>query len=1351
MQQKLLLIILLAFGLLTGCNKKEAISEAQFQLLKALVDKTISHQTSENKEPANADSLANGLNPVQPTKTKAKPTVNAPVGKLFTMNKADTLQLLGAKLCVPAGSLERNRTLSITALQAHELPQLPSGMVNVTDGAAGFRFLPHGEHFRKAAATIIIPFDTTLIPQGYTTKDIRTYYFNEARRQWTALAIDTISAHDAMVCALTTHFTDMINGIIQVPESPETQGYAPTSITDIKAANPATGIMAMAPPSASQSGAATMSYPFNLPAGRKGMQPSLALQYSSEAQSGWVGYGWSLSIPSIDIETRWGVPLFDANSETESYLVMGEQLTDQAHRAPDVARASNKQFYPRIEGGFSKIIRQGDSPKNYWWELTDKSGTKHFFGGRNNALDEASIVRNTDGNIVHWALTETRNVYDDFVHYSYVQTGGMLYPAQITYTGQGTTPGLHRVEMVRFTDDEITRRDITSNGRLGFLQVNNQQLNEVRIYFRDELLRSYQLNYDEGVFAKNMLAAITQKDADGNNFNTHNFDYYNDVENGLYGKSEKWNAGDDASLKSLFESSLFNSDMSAINGGYSSGSTSGGGVMIGIGWGSAKYSVSAGVSLVYSKNKNTGMVTLMDINGDGLPDKVFIDGSSLCYRPNISNKGIKGEEFGEKKKITGMNRFSYSESSSSSRNINASVGVNITKSKKSNIGAGISRDKAKSTDKIKIYFSDFNGDGLPDIANNGTVYFNYIDDNGHPKFEATSALTPNPIAGTNVSFIDTDFTPDYKAERISKEAEFPLHDVVRVWRAPYEGELRMSGNIELTVTALGWHAYEGSPDGIIASIQQEENLLWKDSITSFGDILKPELGTLNVKAGDRLLFRLQSRYSGALDEVKWNPSIKYDSIYGEIDTLDENNLDRYQYSAEKDFVFCGQPSVILAKPGTVQVSMPIDKKQLRDDITLVVEQYNTLSDATAEIFRETLLGNDIINNNVALQPINVIENDTIELIFYIESHTPVDWTGITWKPVVEYLTGNERFYLAPDIPKMFNKPVAWAPKHRIITQSIVDLDTDIDNETKEEPEEPEENPITFIPDPKYYIESDTTKILYLSPIKAIPFLNIKEYAYPDSMFTIANLSLRDSMSIFKTYSKNINGFQLVADTLEINSDYEGRNVLATYFVSLELNEIEDAGVRLFREKVFEISDIYMDPNDSSKTISVGRTDTILMECDTIPASVYSVFNRTDIGHLYRGWGQFGWDGNLKGIIPPDKLIYDDKTYEGINKNTVKDTSYVNNIVANESLFAMSFNAEKGCYQSISEYTYVSPSTQSSARLGSLEIVIDSINFPTGGAALAALVQQTESTTYTTSATGSFAGGSGGYSKSTITS
>ncbi|MGN0000934.1 MAG: SpvB/TcaC N-terminal domain-containing protein [Marinilabiliaceae bacterium] len=110
------------------------------------------------------------------------------------------------------------------------------------------------------------------------------------------------------------------------------------------------------------------------------MQPDLALTYSSEARSSWCGYGWSLQLPSIDIDTRWGVPKFNEQYETEIYLINGEQTTLQPHRSPEsIARQSNHEFYPRVENVFSKIVRYGNSPKNYWWEVTTKDGIVCYY------------------------------------------------------------------------------------------------------------------------------------------------------------------------------------------------------------------------------------------------------------------------------------------------------------------------------------------------------------------------------------------------------------------------------------------------------------------------------------------------------------------------------------------------------------------------------------------------------------------------------------------------------------------------------------------------------------------------------------------------------------------------------------------------------------------------------------------------------------------------------------------------------------------------------------------------------------------------------------------------------------
>ena len=217
------------------------------------------------------------------TRELQRPQIKLPV----TPTDSASVSLMGATLSVPLGAVEKEITLSITALDSADIAKLPQGMVNVTRNAAGFRFLPHGKHFSAKDAHITLPIDTLAIPRGYTHKDVFVYFYDEERKRWTALTRDTTNHDRQLACALTSHFTDMIAGVLQVPEMPETQGFVPTAMSDVKAADPLQGIISVQAPQAVQSGAATLSYPIATPAGRNGMQPNLALTYSSEGRSGW--------------------------------------------------------------------------------------------------------------------------------------------------------------------------------------------------------------------------------------------------------------------------------------------------------------------------------------------------------------------------------------------------------------------------------------------------------------------------------------------------------------------------------------------------------------------------------------------------------------------------------------------------------------------------------------------------------------------------------------------------------------------------------------------------------------------------------------------------------------------------------------------------------------------------------------------------------------------------------------------------------------------------------------------------------------------------------------------------------
>ena len=113
----------------------------------------------------------------------------------------------------------------------------------------------------------------------------------------------------------------MINATLTVPDHPQAVNFNPTQIKDIKAADPGAEINLIEAPQANNTGDARLSYPLQLPPGRAGLQPQLAIQYNSSGGNGWLGLGWDLSMPSITIDTRWGVPRYDVGQRNRNLHV----------------------------------------------------------------------------------------------------------------------------------------------------------------------------------------------------------------------------------------------------------------------------------------------------------------------------------------------------------------------------------------------------------------------------------------------------------------------------------------------------------------------------------------------------------------------------------------------------------------------------------------------------------------------------------------------------------------------------------------------------------------------------------------------------------------------------------------------------------------------------------------------------------------------------------------------------------------------------------------------------------------------------------------------------------------------
>ncbi|HEY0603173.1 MAG TPA: SpvB/TcaC N-terminal domain-containing protein, partial [Herpetosiphonaceae bacterium] len=919
-----------------------------------------------------------------------------PLTKLILATPGQTKKVAhdGAVIALGSAAVAEDTPISITPLSQQELPALDAGMTNVTQGPrGGYRFLPHGTKFQEKIR-LSLPYDKTLIPPGLTAQDIKTFYFDEQTGSWKELERVSVDAQAGVVVSLTDHFTDMINATVTVPDHPEALSYNPTSIKDIKAADPGSGINLIDPPSANATGDVRLSVPIEVPPGRSGMQPNLSVAYNSANGNGWLGLGWDLQLPAITIDTRWGVPRYDAALETETYLLNGEQLTPVAHRGEFQPRSDEKIFHTRVEGAFDQIIRHGSQPSSYWWEVVAKDRTRFFYGGTPevNAPTTGATLADDSGNIFRWALQETRDLNGNSIAYTYARVtdpgvaggtvpGVQLYPKTINYTQLNGTPGGYTVTFLR--DRELpafTRRaDVIIDGRGGFKQVTADLLKRIEVSFGGSLVRRYDLTYREGSFKKTLLTAITQYGEDGTAFHTHEFGYYDDLheENGTYaafGQKERWITGADDVTAGL----LGYGQASAISGNVTD--SIGGHLYLGFNPVAPTKQGSFGGKVGYNESTSDGVLAFLDLNGDDLPDKVFKDGDGFAFRLNQSGpKGIT--TFGAPVTLPTLPAIARDEARMTSAGAEAYLGANVFVNRATTVTTG------------SIYFSDANGDGLPDLIRDGQVLFNHVNAQGVPTFTTNSADTPVPIGSGAVD--GTDLLPDYDDLYQEQLDAFPLHDTLRRWVAPYDGRIQITGTVALIEDSSAARSQYQTADGVRVAIQQNNSELWSARIGATDYAAKTPTGvdSLEVSAGDRIYFRMQSVLDGAYDQVAWNPSINYLST---PTVTDVNGLDPYAYQADADFVLAGRSGIQVQMPitGTVRLSGDLVKRgPTTDDVTLLVFKNET------PIVSRTLASDQ--TGPLALdESIPVVQGDALRLHVRVDS--PIDLSQIAWTPSLVY-------------------------------------------------------------------------------------------------------------------------------------------------------------------------------------------------------------------------------------------------------------------------------------------------------------------------------------------------------------
>jgi RHS repeat-associated protein len=266
-------------------------------------------------------------------------------------------------------------------------------------------------------------------------------------------------------------------------------------------------------------GSFSYSIPIELPAGRNGIQPQLALVYNSNAGNGIVGVGWSLQgLPAITrINHGRGINYDgqDTYAGAEGRLIMIAGASTALGNPP--IYHSENETWSKYEplGSDGLALNQGNrcggatgSPtaaEPCSWRVTDRSGVVYIYGS---SSDSRVVARDNAGNPLHggavrlWALARVTDLNGNYYEVEYYQNAGQIYPKRIRYT---YGPGASKYYTITFAYDESGRPDKEiSYASSSFVQT-NWRLREVLVEAQQPIwwifswtvqVRRYELGYE---------------------------------------------------------------------------------------------------------------------------------------------------------------------------------------------------------------------------------------------------------------------------------------------------------------------------------------------------------------------------------------------------------------------------------------------------------------------------------------------------------------------------------------------------------------------------------------------------------------------------------------------------------------------------------------------------------------------------------------------------------------------------------------------------------------------------------------------------------------------------------------
>jgi RHS repeat-associated protein len=423
---------------------------------------------------------------------------------------------------------------------------------------------------------------------------------------------------------------------------------------------------------------------------RNGSEPHLALAYSSGGENGWCGFGWKLDVGYIERNTKDGFPItystvspaapLNKYNDAKGFIL---NLFGKVYKLLPTATAN--EYRPEVD---TEFLRCDLNTTTSQWTVYDKSGNVYYFG----SSSSSQVVNNKTGwgtaggytaasATFHWALDTIDTATGDqtTITYQTLKDPNTLpemeiYPAVITYNTHvnlngytGTFLGTHTIT---FTLD--SRTDTRFSYRWGFRTEQNRRLKTILCQVGAQNVWRYDLAYVASpATARSLLQTVIANGFDANNkaqpLPTQTFTYQGAALS--FGNTISWTGMNmDAPTGTVLEPEVTTVESADSGPGFS-------------------------------------LADLVDIDGDGLPDRVCYDDTGT------TTSGSKNTCKYQVQKNLGMQA-----------NGNGAFGTRYPFGPTSTSGGATASDANPIPNVIQyaslngpyLRFQDINGDGLPD-------------------------------------------------------------------------------------------------------------------------------------------------------------------------------------------------------------------------------------------------------------------------------------------------------------------------------------------------------------------------------------------------------------------------------------------------------------------------------------------------------------------------------------------------------------------------------------------------------------------------------------------------------------